>query len=150
MDHLPFVDEHVQWVAQRPEAIWSALVAVLRRDMGASAAIARALGCDPADATATFEGRPGESVPGFRVVEAEPGQRLVLRGRHHFADYALAFLIDGEALRARTHAAFPGVRGRIHRAAVIGSGGHRLATRRMLRHVVREVARPQGDRTKDP
>ena len=36
-------------------------------------------------------GRPGDAVPGFRVVEAEPGRRLALRGRHRFANYALTF-----------------------------------------------------------
>jgi len=31
----------------------------------------------------------------------------------------------------------PGVSGRMYRAAVIGSGAHKLATRRMLRQVAR-------------
>jgi hypothetical protein len=38
---------------------------------------------------------------------------------------------------AQTRAAFRGVLGRIYRAAVIGSGGHRLVTRRLLRQVAR-------------
>jgi hypothetical protein len=42
------------------------------------------------------------------VVEAEPGRRLALRGRHRFADDALTFIVDGHRLRAQTHAAFPG------------------------------------------
>ena len=75
-------------------------------------------------------------MPGFRVVEAEPGRRLALRGRHRFANYALTFVFDGGRLRALTHAEFPGLLGRLYRAAVIGSGGHRLVTRRMLRQVV--------------
>jgi hypothetical protein len=76
-------------------------------------------------------------VPGFRVVEAEPCRRLALRGRHRFSNYALTFVLDGDRLRAQTHAAFPGVLGRLYRAAVIGSGGHRLVTRRLLRQVAR-------------
>src|SRR5262249_25304184 len=99
---------------------------------GGSAAFARLLGCDPARGTAEFAGRPGDAVPGFRVVEAEHGRRLALRGRHRFANYALTFVLDGGSLRAETHAAFPGVLGRLYRAAVIGSGGHRLVTRRLL------------------
>ncbi|MBC7973361.1 MAG: hypothetical protein H7138_00125, partial [Myxococcales bacterium] len=77
------------------------------------------------------------TVPGFRVVEAESGRRLALRGRHRFSRYALTFVLDGDRLRAQTHAAFPGVRGWLYHTAVIKSGFHRLATRRLLRQVVR-------------
>jgi hypothetical protein len=105
--------------------------------MGGSAFIARILGCDPAQGTAEFAGRPGEAVPGFRVVEAEPGRRLALRGRHRFSNYALTFVFDGDCLRAQTHAVFPGILGRLYRATVIESGGHRLVTRRLLRQVAR-------------
>ncbi len=89
------------------------------------------------DGTAEFAGRPGDTVPGFRVVEVEPGRRLVLRGRHRFSNYALTFVLDGDHLRAQTHAAFPGVLGWLYRTAVIRSGGHRLVTRRLLRQVAR-------------
>jgi hypothetical protein len=44
-------------------------------------------------------------------------------------------------LRARTYAEFPGTRGRAYRALVIGSGAHRLVTRRMLRDVAARAAR---------
>ncbi len=67
--------------------------------------------------------------------EHKPVRRLALRGRHRFADYALTFLLDGVSLRAETRAAFPGVLGRLYRTAVLGSGGHRLMTRRLLRQV---------------
>jgi hypothetical protein len=49
----------------------------------------------------------------------------------------LPFDLDGGRLHARTQAAFPGLRGRLYRAAVIGSGGHRIITRRLLRQVAR-------------
>jgi hypothetical protein len=138
-DHqeLPYIDEHRQRVDGPPDVIWAALSKVLRRDMGDSALIARVLGCDPAQGTTEFAGRPREAVPGFRVVEAEPGRRLTLRGRHRFSNYALTFVLDADHLRAQTHAAFPGLLGRCYRALVIGSGGHRLATRRLLRRVAR-------------
>jgi len=71
------------------------------------------------------------------VAEAEPGRRLALRGRHRFANYRLTFIFDGGLLRAQTHAEFPGILGRLYRAAVIGSGGHRIITRHMLRQVAR-------------
>jgi hypothetical protein len=139
VDGLPYVDEHSQPIDAPANAVWTALLEVLRREFGRSAWIARLLGCDPARGSAEFTGRPGESVPGFRVAEAEPGRRLALRGRHRFADYALTFVFDGSRLRAQTHAAFPGLRGRLYRAAVIGSGGHRIVTRQLLRQVARAI-----------
>lgn len=137
MDQLPYIDEHSQAVEASSEVVWAALLKVLRSQMGGSATIARILGCDPARGTAEFAGRPGEAVPGFRVVEAEQGRRLALRGRHRFSNYALTFVLDHDSLRAQTHAAFPGVHGRLYRAAVIGSGAHRLVTHRLLRQVAR-------------
>jgi hypothetical protein len=137
MEQLPYIDEHSQRVDAPLEVVWAALLKVLRREMGGSARVARILGCDPAQGTAEFAGRPGDAVPGFRVAEAEPGRRLVLRGRHRFSNYALTFVLDGDRLRAQTHAEFPGIFGRLYRTAVIGSGGHRLVTRRLLRQVAR-------------
>jgi hypothetical protein len=138
MDQLPFVDEHSQRFDGSAEAVWSALLAVLRT-MSGNTAVARLLGCDPAEGTAELTGRPGDAVPGFRVVESEPGRRLALRGRHRFANYALTFVVEGDRLSARTHAEFPGILGRLYRAAVIGSGGHPIVTRRLLKQVARSV-----------
>jgi hypothetical protein len=134
---LPYVDEHSERVDAAADLVWTALLKVLRRQMGGSERFARILGCDPAQGTPEFAGRPGDAVPGFRVVEAEPGRRLALRGRHRFSTYALTFVLDGDRLRAQTHAAFPGLLGRLYRAAVIGTGAHRLVTRRLLRQVAR-------------
>jgi hypothetical protein len=137
-ESLPYVDEHGLQIAAPASAIWAALLRVVR-GMAGNTALARVLGCDPARSTGEFAGRPGDAVPGFRVVEAEPGRRLALRGRHRFADYALTFIVDGDGLRAQTHAAFPGVLGRLYRALVIGSGAHRFVTRRLLRQVARRA-----------
>lgn len=38
-------------------------------------------------------------------------------------------------MRAVTLAAFPGIHGRVYRALVIGSGGHRIVVRRMLQRI---------------
>jgi hypothetical protein len=135
MDQLPFVDEHDQQVDVRADAVWTALVDVVRRAMTGGASVARVLGCDPARGTVEFSGKLGDAVPGFRVVESEPPRLLALRGRHRYSDYALTFVVDGERLSARTDAAFPGVLGRVYRALVIGSGAHRFVTRRLLRRV---------------
>jgi hypothetical protein len=45
-------------------------------------------------------------------------------------------------LRALTFAAFPGVHGKAYRALVIGSGGHRIVVRRMLKRVAAAVHPP--------
>ena len=84
-----------------------------------------------------FKFIPNTAVPGFRVVAAEPGKRLELRGRHRFSNYALTFELDGNRVRAQTHAEFPGVLGRMYRLAVITSGAHKLVTRRLLRQIAR-------------
>ena len=42
-------------------------------------------------------------------------------------------------LRAVTDAAFPGPHGRVYRALVISSGGHTVATNRILRSVRRRA-----------
>ena len=138
MDELPFVDEHSVPVGASADAVWAALLRTLRPGVvGGSSALVRILGCDPREGTPTFAGRPGETIPGFRVAEAEPGRRLVLRGRHRFADYALTFVLEADRLRALTHAAFPGVSGGLYRAALMWTGAHRRAARAMLRRVVR-------------
>jgi hypothetical protein len=137
MDPLPYIDDQSQPIDAPADEVWMALLKVLRRAMGGSAPIARILGCDPARGTTGFAGRPGETLPGFRVVEADPGRRLALRGRHRFSSYALTFFVEGDRLRAQTRAAFPGVLGWLYRTAVIGSGGHGVVTRRLLRQVAR-------------
>lgn len=139
MDPLPFIDEHSRRIAAPAEAVWAAVLEVVRRETAGGGAFVRLLGCDPAVASGTFTGRAGETVPGFRVAEAEAGRRLVLCGRHRFARYALTFVLEDSSLKAQTHAEFPGLQGRLYRAAVIGSGAHAVVTRGLLRKVARVV-----------
>jgi hypothetical protein len=82
----------------------------------------------------------GDCLPGFTVVRAQAPRSLGLSGRHRFSRYALAFELEaaeqtGCMLRARSYAEFPGPAGRVYRALVIGSGGHRIMVRRLLRDV---------------
>ena len=135
MSDLPFIDERTREVAAPVEKTWEALIAPGQMGPGAER-IARVLGCDPV----TQSGEPGQvgsTTPGFRVARSDPPRELALEGRHHFSSYALTFLVEAAGpgrsrIRARTHAEFPGVRGTIYRAMVIGTRGHVFATRRML------------------
>ena len=140
-EQLPFLDEHREHVDVPADVAWTAVVGVLRRRMGGARSLARVLGCDPPEGTPGFSGRVGDTLPGFRVVDSEPGRRLVLQGRHRFARYALTFLIEGDQLCARSEAAFPGIHGRLYRALLMGSGGHRLVTRGLLGQMARAAGR---------
>jgi hypothetical protein len=139
MEQLPYIDEHAVSVDAPRERVWVALTKVMYGQMRGGSGIARVLGCDPVHSSPRFDGGVGQTIPGFRVAESEPGRKLTLRGRHRFSRYQLTFLLDDGRLRAQTHAAFPGALGRLYRAAVIGTGGHRIATRRILHQVARRA-----------
>jgi hypothetical protein len=118
MERLPYIDEHAITVDADRGETWSALLRVLCRDPH-----------DPS--TVPF---------GFVLDEARPPERFALKGRHPFAVYRWVFELDRQAarrtrLRAATWAAFPGVRGSLYRALVIGTGGHGVAVRRTLKRV---------------
>jgi hypothetical protein len=135
---LPYIDEHDVLVAASPETVWRHLVTAVGRPGRAASAVALLVGAVPRRAS----GDPlteGSTLPGFSVREVVPGDRLVLVGHHRFSEYALVYTLaeepGGTRLRARTHARFPGIRGGLYRTAVIGSGGHRVLVRRILRGV---------------
>lgn len=125
MERLPYIDEHAIAIHATPEQVWAALLAKTCRD--------------PAD--------PSTVPLGFTLEEATPPRRLALKGRHPFATYRLVYELDpdgdGVRLRALTFAAFPGLHGKLYRALVIGSGGHRIVVRHLLRRV---AARADGTR----
>lgn len=136
---LPRIDEHSAQIAAGAGETWAALLRVVEGSVAARRApgFARALGC--AD-TAAAGPRPlavGSTIPGFHVATADEPRELALRGRHRFSDYSLVFRLDdlgerGTRLRAETRAEFPGLRGSLYRALVIGTRGHVLVTRRLL------------------
>jgi hypothetical protein len=148
MEALPFVDELSASCTAPAGRLWQSLITSLPGSSAGGSILARVLGCDPAAGTPTFTGTSGDAVPGFRVVEAEPGRRLVLEGRHRFSRYRLEFHTDDGRLRARTSAAFPGWTGRLYRAAVIASGAHRLVTRTWIGRIARHAER--GSRQTGP
>jgi hypothetical protein len=87
--------------------------------------LSRLWGCDPPHA--------------FAVVDEQRPHLVVVAGKHRFSRYGIVFRIAacaaGSTLSAETRAEFPGVSGRTYRALVIGTGGHVVATRRMLRSI---------------
>jgi hypothetical protein len=128
MERLPYIDEHVTTVAADSAATWAALVRMWCRDPD-----------DPSTVRSPF----------FRLDEAEPLVRLALNGEHPFAVYRLVFELSNQGphrteLAARTWADFPGLHGKVYRALVISTGGHRIAVRRMLRRIAGEAIRAQS------
>ena len=146
MEDLPYIDEHSLAIAAAPSDVWRALLSVLAREVGGVPRPVKALlGVQPSELRGDWMGtlRVGDSMPGFSVSECVVASRLALRGQHRFSRYALVFVLDGDGasctLRAQSWGAFPGLKGRGYRALVIGSGGHRVAVRRMLRSVARRA-----------
>jgi hypothetical protein len=122
MERLPYIDEHAITLDANREESWSALLRVMCRD--------------PHD--------PSTVPTGFVLDEARRPQRFALKGRHTFAVYRLVFELDDDSahrtrLRALTWAAFPGIHGKVYRALVIGTGGHRVAVRRMLKRIAAQA-----------
>jgi hypothetical protein len=122
MERLPYIDEHAITVAANRQETWSAVLRVMCRD--------------PHD--------PSTVPTGFVLDEARPPERFALKGRHPFAIYRWVFELDDAApqrthLRAATWADFPGLHGKIYRALVIGTGGHRVAVRSTLKRIAAEA-----------
>ncbi|NEW57905.1 hypothetical protein GV794_19910 [Nocardia cyriacigeorgica] len=118
MERLPYIDEHARSVDANRDRTWKALLKVVCKD--------------PAD--------PSTVPSGFALDAIDPPHRLSLAGAHRFSRYTLTFELDDRGprhtvVRARTRAEFPGVGGAVYRALVIGSGGHELVVRRMLRRI---------------
>jgi hypothetical protein len=145
-DTLPHIDEHSTSINADSDATWKASLRVTEGWLASAGGTARLLGC--AD-TAPSGPRPlatGSVLPGFHVEAAEPGQILALAGKHRFSDYALILRFDGEdggptTVRAKTRATFPGVKGSIYRALVIGTRSHVLVTRRLLDGIKKRAER---------
>jgi hypothetical protein len=132
-EDILYLDAYEVEVAAPPEDVWAAIEPTMSAAFGPRRArtIAWLLGCDD-------DG-------GFRVGRSEPPRALALEGRHRFSRYRLTFEVEphvaGSRLRAVTHAEFPGLRGRFYRALVVGSGGHRIVTTRLLKSIAHRAER---------
>ena len=147
LEQLPAIDEHSIEIDAPAEAAWEALLPMLEELLcrPSSRRVAEALGCTVTEPRGDRR-HPGGTLPGFTVSRAIAPVMLALVGRHRFSSYALVFRIDllpGQRcrVRAETRAEFPGARGRLYRALVIGSRGHVRAVRSMLRTVRRRAER---------
>ena len=135
MSTLPFVDEHRVRVRAPVARAWEAVTRLARRlaERPAPRAFAALWQLEPAS--------------GFAVATSAAPERIALVGQHRFARYELAFELrpadDGVDVCARTSAEFPRGAGRLYRALVIGSGGHGVAVRAMLRKIRRVAERAE-------
>lgn len=147
MERLPYIDEHSISIGATPEQVWRTLVPAVRSmAVPAGGPLTRLLGLTPAATRGEWRQFvvPGDTLPGFAVAEARPSARLALQGHHRFSRYALTFEFDQDGherctLRAQTWAEFPGRTGRLYRALVIASGGHRVVVKRLLRNIARRA-----------
>jgi hypothetical protein len=144
----PFVDEHATVVAAPPASVWPALLLSVEATTAgeASGRFAALLGCADTAATGPRPLATGSAFPGFHVGVADEPKELELLGSHRFSRYALTFRIDDlsdgrSRVRAETRAAFPGAKGAIYRALVIGTRMHVLVTNRILAAVRRRAER---------
>jgi hypothetical protein len=123
---LPFIDEHRVHVRASVEQARDAVEKIVQRLATQSV---------PRVFAALWRLEPAS---GFAVAESS-GERIVLVGRHRFARYELGFEVraaeGGAEVWARTSGEFPGALGWLYRVLVIGSGGHGVAVRGMLRGI---------------
>ncbi|WP_040479768.1 hypothetical protein [Longispora albida] len=123
---MDFIDEHSIRIPASRERVWAALKSYTATSLGVGGPVAKILGTQPP--------------AGFEVAASRPGEHLELVGRHRFSRYRLVFGLaeegdGGTRLSASSYADFPGLRGRAYRALVIGSGGHVLFTRHVIRTI---------------
>ena len=147
-ERLPHIDEHSLVVEADPEIAWEAVLKVAEGSFGSPATgrIAALLGCADSAASGPRPLAMGSALPGFHVEVAERPGELALVGGHRFSDYALIFRLDEQhgqrtLIRAETRAVFPGLKGSVYRAMVIGTRGHVLVTRRLLAAMKRRAER---------
>jgi hypothetical protein len=136
---LPYVDEHRIEIAAPRDLVWTALRRYADSSLRLAGPMRLLLRAEPP--------------AGFAVAREVPNRHLALAGRHRFSRYLLAFdLADGAdgttVLSARSHAAFPGPHGRAYRALVIGTRGHVVAVKHILRGV-RRASLERGSSTVD-
>ena len=152
LEHLPPIDEHEIEIDAPAEATWAAIFPALEDALDTSLArrYSRFVRARETDTHGDLH-HPGGTLPGFVVSRSIAPVMLALLGEHEFSKYALVFRIDllpaqRSRLRLETRAQFEGPKGRLYRAAVIGTGSHAIVVRRLLRSIRRGAERSMGGR----
>lgn len=145
---LPYVDELPIEIGADRDETWAALLRVVEGSFASARGRgpARLLACEDTELSGPRPLAPGSAFPGFHVETAEPPSELALAGHHRFSTYRLGFRLEdagtgGTRLIAETCAAFPGLKGGVYRALVIGTRLHVLVTRRLLTATKRRAER---------
>lgn len=145
LEDLPPIDEHYIEVEAPAEASYAALFPTLESALGSKFAhsYCERVGAVETEAHGDLH-HPGGTLPGFTVTRAIAPVMLALSGEHKYAKYAVVFRIDllpGQRSRVRleTRAQFAPRRGRLYKAAVLGTRGHVLIVSRMLRSIKRRA-----------
>ena len=147
LEKLPPIDEHEIEVDAPAEATWAALFPTLEEafDTKFGRRYSERLGAVDTDCHGDLH-HPGGTLPGFIVSRSIAPVMLALLGQHRFSRYAVVFRIDllpGQRSRVRleTRAQFDGAKGKLYKAGVIGTGGHAIVVRRLLRSIKRRAER---------
>lgn len=145
MTPLPQIDVHAVEVDADAGAAWRAVCEAMGSNPSLLTRLGvRALGCRDVRPGGPRPLAEGSTLCGFHVARADPPRELALEGGHRLSRYALTFRVEPAGsgrsrISAHTSATFPHLPGRLYRAAVIGTGGHVLATRRLLRGIARRA-----------
>ncbi len=143
LEELPPIDEHYIDVEAPAGDTYAALFPAIERFFDGRFAQGY---CERVGAIETEKRgdlhHPGGTLPGFTVTRAIEPVMLALAGEHRFAKYAVVFRIDlfpekRSRVKLETRAAFTPGKGRIYKAAVVGTHGHVLVVNRMLRAIKR-------------
>ncbi len=150
LQDLPPIDEHSIEIDAPAEAAWAALFPTLSRalDGRVSRWVARTFDARDQKAEGDLH-HPGGTLPGFVVARSVAPVMLALMGQHRYSSYALVIRIDllpGQRCRVRleTRALFPGAKGRLYRLGVLGTRGHVVAVRSILRSVRKRAEKQAG------
>jgi hypothetical protein len=147
LEHLPHIDEYGTLVHAPQDVVWQALITTVPGAFsgGMSAHIAGMLGCSETERS----GEPdliGSTFPGFLVARVIEPAVLAMEGQHRFSRYGLIFSLEPTKdertlLRAETRADFPGFKGSVYKALVIGSRGHVVVVSRLLGSIKKRAER---------
>ena len=145
LEKLPPIDEHYIDVEAPAEATFAALFPTLESALGGKFAhsYCERIGAMETEAHGDLH-HPGGTLPRFTVTRAIAPVMLAMTGEHRYAKYAVVFRIDllpGQRSRVRleTRADFCSGRGKLYKAAVLGTRGHILIVNRMLRSIKRRA-----------